>query len=179
MADNVEPTDLLGLPSRLLDQVVEILAGVGIELPSLLLQGFLLVLVLLALFVALRPLRARWPQVGALPLLGAGAIALVALGILAGIGSQLALPDRLVGRVESTTLAGVRVELLDFRGVVVSGGGSADTTSGEFVAYYQPLWHGRARTLRITAPGCKARDHAIARSRLDTESAWEFTCVQP
>jgi len=176
VADNAEPADLLGLPGRLLEQVVEMLAGVGIELPALVLQGFLLVLVLLALFVALRPLRAAWPEVAAVSALTAGAIALVALGIVYGIAAQALLPGQFVGRLQAADLGGLRVALLDFRGATVSSGGSVDTASGEFVAYYRPLVHGRARTLRVVAPGCKPRDHAIARSRLDAEDAWEFSC---
>jgi len=176
VADKAEPTDLLGLPSQLLERAGESVAGVGIELPALVLQGFLLVLVLLALMLALRPLRAAWPAVTALPALTAAAIALVALGIVYGIGAQALLPGQFVGRVQAADLGGLRVALLDFRGETVSSGGSVDTASGEFVAYYRPLVHGRARTLRLLAPGCKARDHAIGRSRLDAEAPWECWC---
>jgi hypothetical protein len=63
LAADAEPTDLLGLPGKLLEQGDGVLAGVGIELPPPVLQGFLLVPVLLALYVALRPLRAAWPRV--------------------------------------------------------------------------------------------------------------------
>jgi hypothetical protein len=173
-----DPTKLIDLPSQFLDKVVEILAKVGIELPALVLQVFLLVLVLLALFVAMRPLWSDWRSAKPLPLLAAGAIGLVAVGIVFGIVSQAFIPDRLIGRVAAQNLGGMRVELLDFRGQAVSTGGAVDTNTGEFIAYYSPAWHGRARTLRISAPACKARDHAIARSRLETESTWEFRCEQ-
>lgn len=175
----IEPTELLGLPGRLLEQVVQLLAGVGIDLPALLLQGFLLVLVLVALFFGLRQLHASWPEVGALPALVAGATTLLALGIVFGIAAQALLPGQLVGRVQAVDLGGVNVALLDFRGETISSGGSVDSVSGEFVAYYQPLWHGRARQLRLQAPGCKPRDHLIAKSRLEAEETWEFSCTPP
>jgi len=174
-----DPMKLIDLPSQMLDKVVEVLAKVGIELPALVLQLFLLVLVLLALAVALRGLFPDWRNAKPLPLLGAGAIALIAVGILFGIGSQLLLPDRVIGRVSAQDLNQPRVELLDFRSQVVSTSGSVDTQTGEFIAYYSPAWNGRARTLRISATGCKPRDNAISRSRLGTETTWDFACEKP
>jgi hypothetical protein len=169
---------LIDLPGQLLDKVVEVLAKVGIELPALVLQLFLLVLVLLALFVAVRALRPDWRQAGA-ALLGAGAIGLIAIGIGIGILMQVALPSRLAGRVNANDLAGLQVELLDFRGQSVSTGGSVDTQTGEFFTYYSPAWNGRARTLRIRAAGCTAKDQPISRGQLRTESVWEFVCEKP
>jgi hypothetical protein len=179
LEQTADPLKLIDLPSQMLDKVVEVLARVGIELPALVLQLFLLALVLLALFAAVRALFPDWRNAKPLPLLGAGAIALIAVGIVFGIGSQVLLPDRLIGRVSGHDLDQPRVELLDFRGQVVSMSGSVDTQTGEFIAYYSPTWNGRARTLRIAATGCKPRDHAIPRSRLGTESIWDFTCEKP
>jgi hypothetical protein len=125
--------------------------------------------------LAVRPLLADW-QRQARPLRAGDA--LVAIGIF-GIVSQTLLPDRLIGRVAAAELRGVRVELLDFRGQPVSTSGTVDTQTGEFIAYYSPAWYGRARTLRISAPECKPADHAIPRSRLETESSWDFPCEQP
>lgn len=171
-----DSTRLIDLPGRLLDKVVEVLAKVGIELPALVLQLFLLVLVLLALIVAVRALRPNYLQAGAAALLGAGAIALIAAGILIGILMQASLPSRLAGRIQARDLAGVQVELLDFRGQSISSGGSVDTRTGEFFAYYSPAWNGRARTLRINAAGCKTMEQPISPGKLRTESVWEFAC---
>lgn len=167
---------LIDLPGQLLDKVVEILAKVGIELPALVLQLFLLVLVLLALIVAVRALKPNFFQAGAAALLGAGAIALIAAGLLIGILMQAALPGRLAGRVQAPDLAGLQVELLDYRGRSVSSGGSVDTQTGEFFAYYSPAWNGRARMLRINAAGCKTKEHPISSGHLRMESVYEFTC---
>jgi hypothetical protein len=167
---------LIDLPGQLLDKVVEALAKAGIELPALVLQLFLLVLVLLSLFVAVRALRPDWRRAGATALLSAGAIALIAIGILIGIAMQATLPNRLAGRVRAQDLASVQVELLDFRGQSISTGGSVDTQTGEFFTYYSPAWNGRARTLRISAVGCKTKDQPISRGQLRTEGVWEFVC---
>jgi hypothetical protein len=181
MDDAADPIRIIDLPSQLLDKVTEVLAKVGIDLPALVLQLFLLVLVLLALFVAVRSLLPDWRKAKPLPLLGAGAISLIAIGILFGIGSQMLLPRTLSGRVAGPALAGVRVELLDHRAEAVSAGGTVDTQTGEFIAYYSPAWSGRARTLRISSAECKQRDHAIPRGRLarGTESIWDFPCEKP
>jgi len=176
LEDATDPTKLIDLPGQLLDKVVEVLAKVGIELPALALQLFLLTLVLLVLLAAMRPLLPDWGNAKPLPLLMAGGIALVAIGIVFGIVSHMLLPDRLVGRISGQELNAVKVELLDFRGQVVSTNGDVDAQTGEFVAYYHPVWNGRVRTLRISAPACKTRDHPIAPSRLYTETDWDFSC---
>lgn len=178
MEDAGDPLKWIDLPGQFLDRVVQALVKVGIELPALMLQVFLLALVLLALFVIARPLIADWRNAKLLPMLGAGAVALVALGIVFGIGSQLLLPDRVAGRVASADLTGVKVELLDFRNQPISTGGTADSQTGEFIAFYSPAWNGPARTLRISAPACKPRDQALARGRLarGSENTWEFAC---
>ena len=181
MEDASGPLELLDVPGQLLDKVVEALAKVGIELPSLALQLFLLVLVLIAASVAVGALRPDWRKARPLSLLAAGAISLVAVGIVFGIASQVLLPDRLVGRVVGPELVGAKVELLDFRGQTVSTGGTADTQTGEFIAYYSPAWNGRARTLRISSSLCKQREQPIGRSRLvrGAETGWDFPCEKP
>jgi hypothetical protein len=88
----------------LLDKVVEVLAKVGIELPALALQLFLLVLVLLALLAAMRPLLPDWDNAKPLPLLVAGGIALVAIWYRLRYRFHMLLPDRLVGRVSGQEL---------------------------------------------------------------------------
>lgn len=179
MEDAADPIKLIDLRNQLLEKVVEALSKVGIELPALALQLFLLMLVVMALLVSVRALLPDWRKAKPLPLLGTGAMALIAGGIVYGIVTQALLPDRLVGRVTGQEIGDVQVELLDFRGQTVSTSGSVDSQTGEFVAYYGPAWNGRARTLRVSASGCKPRDHAIARSRLGTESAWDFSCEKP
>ena len=179
MEHTADSTKLIDLPSQLLDKVVEVLAKLGIELPELVLQLFLLVLVLLALCIAVRALLPDWRNAKPLPLLGSATIVLIPIGIVFGIVSQMLLPDHLIGRVSGQDFNGVAVELLDFRGQVISMNGIVDTQTGEFITYYSPAWNGRARTLRVSAPDCKARDHAIARSRLRTESTWDFPCEKP
>jgi hypothetical protein len=180
MEEVSETLKLVDLPGQLLDKIVEVLAKVGIDLPALILQGFLLVLVLLTLYVAVRPLREDWRNPKPVPLLIAATIALIAIGIVFGIVSQALLPDSVTGRVIGTNLSDVRVELLDQRGEVVSMGGSVDTQTGEFAAYYNPLWYGPARVLRITAVNCNPREYAISRNLLHQGvTAWNFTCEKP
>jgi hypothetical protein len=179
MEATTDPIKLMDLPGQFLDKIVEVLAKVGIDLPALVLQLFLLALVLAVLTVALRSVLPGWRKAKLLPLLGAGAITLVAIGIVFGIVSQLMLPNRLAGRVAATDLTGLKVDLLDFRGEVVSTSGSVDTQTGEFIAYYSPAWNGRVRSLRISSAACKPRDHAVSRSRVQSENSWEFACEKP
>jgi len=177
--ETTDPIKLMDLPGQFLDKIVEVLAKVGIELPALVLQVFLLVLVLVVLFVVLRSVLPDWRKAKLLSLLGAGAIALVGVGIVFGIVSQLMLPNRLAGRVAGQDLHGLTVDLLDFRGEPVSTSGSVDTQTGEFIAYYSPAWNGRVRSLRISSAACKPRAYAVPRSRLGTESSWDFACEKP
>ena len=179
MDETTDPIKLMDVPGQFLDKIVEVLAKVGIELPALVLQLFLLVLFLVLLFVALRSVLPDWRKAKLLPMLGAGAIALVAVGIVFGIVAQLTLPNRLAGRVAGQDLSGLKVDLLDFRGEPVSSSGSVDTQTGEFIAYYSPAWNGRVRMLRISSAACKPHDHAVPRSRLGTESSWDFVCEKP
>ena len=173
-----EPTAVIDFPAQFLDKVVEILAKVGIDLPVVILQLFLLVLVLLALSVAVRALLPDWRKAAPLAMFAAATLALVAIGILFGMVAQMTLPNRLAGRVGALDLTNIRVELLDFRGESISTGGSVDSQTGEFFAYYKPAWFGRARALRISAAGCKTKDQPIAHGQLTTEIVWEFVCEQ-
>ena len=170
-----EATKLIERPGQVLDKVVEVLAKVGIDLPALVLQIFLLMLTLVVLFVAFRMARADTVATS-LAWLPAVALGLIVVGIVFGIIGQALLPNRLIGRVAAPDLNGLTVDLLDFRGQEISMNGTVDSGSGEFITYYSPLWYGRARTLRVTAPACKPRDHAMSRNRLRTESTWEFVC---
>jgi hypothetical protein len=171
-----DPTAIIDLPAQSLDKVVEILAKVGIDLPVMILQLFLLALVLLALFIAVRAVLPDWRKAALPALFAAATLVLVVVGILFGMVAQMLLPNRLAGRVGAADLTNVRVELLDFRGESISTGGSVDSQSGEFFAYYKPAWFGRARALRISAAGCRTTDQPIARGQLTTEVVWEFVC---
>ena len=110
-----EATKLIERPGQVLDKVVEILAKVGIDLPALVLQIFLLVLTLVVLFVAFRMARADTVATS-LAWLPAVALGLIVVGIVFGIIGQALLPNRLIGRVAAPDLHGLTVDLLDFRG---------------------------------------------------------------
>lgn len=175
-------SEQLDLPGQILDKVAGLLDKVGIELPALVSRLFLLALVTIVLWFALRKIwgkkwrRAKLPQT-----ITAGALALVWLGIVYGVVWQLLAPDRLGGRVAGPALTEARVELLDFQGWSVSSGGSVDTQTGEFVAYYSPGLYGRARKLRISSPSCKAVVAPIPPGRLGrgAENTWSFPCERP
>ena len=179
MDETTDPINLMDLPGQFLDKIVGVLAKVGIELPALATQLFLLVLFLVLLGVSLRSVLPDWRNPKLIPSLGAVAIALCAIGIVFGIVSQLMLPNRLAGRITGQDLTDVKVDLLDFRGDTVSTSGSVDSQTGEFIAYYNPAWNGRVRSLRISSAACKPRDHVVPRSRLGTDSNWDFVCEKP
>jgi len=130
------------------------------------------------LFFTFRQILPDWRNTKLISLIGNAGLVLIAMGIIFGIASQAALPDRLIGRVSGPQLTGARVDLLDLQHEVVSTGGAVDTETGEFIAYYSPAWNGRARSLRITSPSCQPQEQPIARSRLarGIESTWEFPC---
>jgi hypothetical protein len=175
-------TQLLDLPGQLLDTVIETLAKVGIELPALLLQLALLTFVLLGLCLALRQLLPNWHHPKPLSVLVASALAILVIGIGFGIVDQALLPDRVAGQVVGPNLVGLQVELLDFRGQQMStGGGSVDTTSGEFVVYYSPVWNGRPRQLQITSSACQTQAYAmpVGVLRAGNSRSWDFPCRKP
>lgn len=172
---------ILEIPSQLLEKVIETLAKVGIELPALGWQLFLLALVMAVLYPAFRKLRSREPGERAIPLTETVALGLIALGIVWGVVSQTLLPRSLWGHVISINLQDVRVQLLDFRGrTISSGSGAVDTETGAFVLDDNPIVNGRARTLRIVAQGCAPRDYEIPRSHLraGSELQWEYDCQE-
>jgi hypothetical protein len=163
----------------LLDNIVAVLGKVGIELPPIALQLFLLALVIGLLIPALKRLGARG-KTDRLPLVASVALALVALGVSIGLIENATTPDRVAGSLSSDRLADVRVELLDFRDrSISSGSGLVDTSTGRFALHYDPLIDGRARKLRITAPGCRVQDIELSRTQLRTgsELRWSHQCV--
>ena len=170
---------LLQWPGDLLDRITGLLAKVGIDLAPLWLQLFLLVLVAGLLVPAVKRLRAR-KKADRVPLVAVIALALVALGVVIGLVDNATTPGRVAGTLRSDRLADTRMALLDFRDrTVSSGSGLADTASGRFALHYSPLVDGRARKLRVSAPGCRAQDHELSRAQLraGTETQWSHQCV--
>jgi hypothetical protein len=146
---------LLQWPGKLLDRIAALLLKVGIDLAPLWLQLFLLALVTALLVPVWKRHRAR-RKADRLPLIAVVVLALVALGVLIGIGDNATASDRVAGTLSSDRLGEVRVSLVDFGDRVVStGSGLVDTGSRRFALHYSPLFDSRARKLRITAPGCK------------------------
>lgn len=180
MADEAKAVDaLLQVPGDVLDRVLALLSKVGVELPPLGLQLFLLVLVAALLVPAIRTLKAR-RKADRTPWIAVAALSLVEAGILVGIVENATTPGRVHGTLQSEQLAQVTLQLLDFRDLVIStDAGRADTTTGEFALHYNPIWDGRARKLRVTAPGCAPQQVDLARSQLraEAELRWTYPCA--
>jgi hypothetical protein len=177
--DTTAVDSLLEWPGALLEKIVALLGGVGVDLAPLWLQLFLVALVVGLLVPATKRVRTR-KKSERLALVAVVALALTALGVLIGLVENATTPRRVAGTVISDRLAELRVTLLDFRGrTVSSGSGLVDTVSGRFALHYNPLVDGRARTLRITAPGCSAQDVDLSRAQLraSTEAQWNHRCI--
>jgi len=179
---------LLEAPGDILDAIGRLLFAVGVELPSLWLQLFLLVLVG-ALAV---PLVKQWRAAAkaarakksnkplAMPVLEVVVLALVATGVVVGIVDNATTPPRVGGQLASSRLADARLALLDYQDRVISRDtGMVDTATGRFALHYSPLVDGRARKLRIAAAGCKEQDHPLPRAQLraGSEATLEHTCT--
>lgn len=180
MAEQGAGLEVLDYPGEVLQKVVDLLSGVGVELGPVVIQGFLLVLVL-AVLVAFR--RKLWPLSGAehLALVAGAALLLVALGIVGHwVRLMVApLPDHVQGRVLAADLHQVRIGLLDHRGEAVpAGSGVVDTGNGEFVLRYRVGFGDRPRTLVVRRPGCVERQVPIGLAALRAGSFFEveFTC---
>ncbi|MCU0923769.1 MAG: hypothetical protein MUF16_26175 [Burkholderiaceae bacterium] len=170
---------LLKLPAELLDQITALLSKVGLDLSPLTLQLFLLALVAALLVPTIKKLRAR-KKADRAPLINVVVLALVAAGVLIGLLENATTPTTVRGTLASDRLHSVEISLLDFRDQVISFGDSRpDTLSGVFVLHYKPLVDGRARKLRVTAPGCKPHESALARAQLraETRITRDYTCV--
>lgn len=179
MEDNKAVASLLEWPGDLLEKISSLLGKVGIDLAPLWLQLFLLALVVALLIPAAKRLGAR-RKADRLPVVGVVALALVGIGVLIGLLENATTPRRVAGSVLSNRLTDVRVALLDFRdSVISSGSGLVDTTSGRFALHYNPLVDGRARKLRVSAPGCLAQDIVLSRAqlRVATEAQWNYQCI--
>lgn len=169
---------VLSLPQQMLDRVLDLLSKVGIDLAALAVQLFLLTLVLVSFVVAARRLRGARDSPSLASWLAVTALGLVAAGIVIGVVDQARLPDRVLGRLDGIR-PGIHVELLDFRGQRVSpDSGGVDSETGVFVLHYRPIFDGRARRLRVSAPGCEPDEKPIPRALLRAKggSSWVFEC---
>jgi hypothetical protein len=179
MAESNAAEPILAVPGQVLDQICAVLAKVGIDLAPLWLQLFLLAIVVAMFVPTWKKLRAR-EKSDRVPLYAAIALGLLGVGILVGIAENATTPARVVGSVRSDHLADVRVSLVDFRDREISrDAGRVDTATGRFALHYAPLVDGRARKLRIVAPGCKPQDLDLSRAALRAESeiTWEHVCA--
>ncbi len=182
MAEEGAGLELLDYPGEVLQKVVDLLAGVGVEVSPLVTQVFLLVLVLAVLVVFRRKL---WPPARAerLALVAGMALLLVALGLLGHWARLLVapLPDHVQGRVIAADLHQVRVALLDHRGEALpAGSGVVDTGSGEFALRYHVGFGDRPRTLVVRRPGCVEHRVPLGLAALRAGSCFEveFTCEE-
>ena len=172
---------LLQMAGDLLDMVSLLLARVGIDLSSVVLQLFLLVIIGALAWPVYKKVRAR-QKADRLPLVYAVVLGLAGLGIVIGIVENGTTPSRVSGQVKSAQLGDIRVALLDYRDQVISvDSGMVDTATGRFALHYSPLINGRARKLRIGATGCREQDHALPRAQLRAGSdvTWEYLCTTP
>lgn len=164
---------------ELLDQIVGALGKVGITLPALVVQLFLLALVVAALYPVARAIAGRQQLPIALP--AAVALVLAVIGLVYGIVDQALLPSYVSGVVASATPADVRVQLLDYQSrIVTMGEGRIDSDTGAFALYYRPWLDGPARTVVIT--GCRGTDSLKidlprAHVRAGTGSQRRYACA--
>jgi hypothetical protein len=164
---------------ELLDQVVGALGKVGVVLPALVVQLFLLALVLAALYPVGRAIASRQQLPVTLP--AAVALVLAVIGLVYGIVDQALLPSYVSGVVASATPADVRVQLLDYQSrIVTTGDGRVDSDTGAFALYYRPWLDGPARAILIT--GCRGTDPVRielprAHVRAGTGSQRRYACA--
>jgi hypothetical protein len=180
MVADGDPRLLVDIPSKLLDGVVDAWAKIGVEFPLLVIQLSLLMLVLLLLYTLLRRMRKDLQNAGSFSLVTAGALGLMALGILFSFFQELffPLPRDVGGKVKAASLHEVHVQLLDFRGHSISSNELVDSDNGAFSLPYQSTLRDRPRRLRVTAPGCEPQDFSLERTQLRAGSAIEveFSC---
>lgn len=170
--------DDLDLPSKITEQVTLGLANVGIDVPMGLMQGFLLILSLIAFSYGINKLRKEGTQnlLGLLIVVGFGLYSV-------GIGYSWVniflnpLPGELEGSVEiSRQTSGesvesqfltMNVELLDLKGE--NAGltfGAVDSRTGRFIVKYDADQFDYPRTLRISSLGCAPQTIKLKRRTL-------------
>jgi hypothetical protein len=176
-----EPTKPFEILQQLLDKILALLAGVGIELPPIVVQSFLLVLVLAVISLFL-PKPKEWRS-KPLPTLGVVAVALVACGIFFTWIQQASttFPDELVGTIiidNGTSPASYNkmyVELADGKGHKLSTGTSyVDSENKTVLIYYQPSVGNLPKKILVKAPACEPGEHEYG-IELRELTAGEFT----
>jgi hypothetical protein len=152
----------LDIPGKTLDTVLDVLQGVGVNVPPFLLQLFLLI-VTTVLFVLLLPtLRHRKHGVSRkIAVIGLG---LIGLGIVWSWLDQLLFPPKtplevyikpVNAAVPQVAYQGMSVELHDYRGETLSKGtGGVDPTNGRVFLHYTPQFGNPPRKLAVYAPAC-------------------------
>ena len=171
---------LFDTPEKYLDKITDLLAKVGIELPPFGSQLILLIFVAGTLIV----LRKRfWPPKKDKPLsiLSAMALGCILIAILYSWLHLLIkpLPDHILGKVKTGDLNNVLVNVIDFRGEIISvGSGAVDTATGEFILRYKVSFGDRPRALVVSKRNCASKKYSIGRVKLFAESEFilNFTC---
>jgi len=155
------------IPSKILDTVVDSLNKVGIKLPPLILQGFLLILALIALLLVIKKIVGD-SRAGEKKKLKTPMLILTAAGlglIIIGIGFTwveqviFPLPDEIRGRIElvdgseAPAYRDLKVHILGFQDRPL-GQGLVDTRNGRFGVYWKASFGVRPQKVQIRAPGC-------------------------
>lgn len=168
MAEKSADLALLDMPGQAFDMAIELLSMVGIQ-PSPFVSQFFLLIITLAILAWV--LRRAWPikkdvKVGTV--LGIVVFGLVSITILIHWIYLVInpLPDHIFGKIVTSDLAELRVELRDFRGEAVPvGSGAVDQESGDFVLRYQIPFGDRPRQLVVSQPGCQSQSYPVSRSK--------------
>lgn len=155
------------LPSQILEMVLDTLGGVGIDLPTYLLQVFLFILTVTAFVVTLRRLRkeaingedkvSRDPKM----VLVAVGLGLILCGILFAWIEQLVYPlpheikgeIEIIGHIDQSSYNNLELVVLDNKDNAL-GSGFVDTAQGNFAVFWETGFGNRPRKILITAPGC-------------------------
>jgi hypothetical protein len=167
------------LPAKILETLTDSLSKVGIELPTYLLQGFLFVLAVVPLVLAIQRVRkaAKDDQNKApmdpkliIAVVGFG---LIVCGILFAWAEQILYPlpreikgnVHLIGATERALYGNMRVIVLDYQDQSL-GEGFVDTASGNYAAFWKAGFGNRPRKIRVTADGCSDQIVSIGYDRL-------------
>lgn len=164
-----EPTKFFTILQDLLKKILETLAGVGIELPAIVVQVFLLVLVL-ALIYLLLPKPKEWRE-KPLVTMGVVALALVAGGIFFTWIRQASIefPDQVRGSIiidagaSMSNYQNMHVELRDEKGHKMSTGTAyVDSENQSVFLYYSPEIGNLPKKILVNAPSCDPSVHEYA-----------------
>lgn len=176
-----EATTPFSLLQEMLNKILGALAGVGIELPPIVVQVFLLALVLgiVALFL---PKREEWRS-KPVATLGVAAVALVAIGIFFTWVQQAGthFPQEVVGVIiidsgdSASSYENMYVELADDKGRKLSTGTAyVDSENKTVLLYYAAQMGNLPKKVVVTAPACEPASHEYGIGIAEL-SAGEFT----